>query len=215
MGLDGVMRKLLLVGLALYLVELPVQAKEIQFSPETFSILGAMDDSQVSSVAAPRQKKNKSYKDDLTGPNYSQIYFETDLPPGSIIVRTRERKLYFILPGQQAIMYRVGVGRDGFQWSGQNRISRKAVWPSWHPPDVMIKREAAKGHIIPDFMEGGPQNPLGARAMYLGNTEFRIHGTTQPWSIGHAVSSGCIRMLNEHVIDLFDRVQIGATVVVE
>ena len=209
------MRKLLLAGLFSIIAGFPAHAKQIQFSPSTFAILGGMEDSQVASVVAPRQKHQKPVKDDLSGPNRTQIYFETQLPPGSILVRTGERKLYFILPDHQAIMYRVGVGREGFQWSGQNRISRKAVWPSWHPPDVMIKREAAKGHVIPDFMEGGPQNPLGARAMYIGSTDCRIHGTTQPWSIGHAVSSGCIRMLNENVIELFDRVQIGARVVVE
>jgi lipoprotein-anchoring transpeptidase ErfK/SrfK len=131
------------------------------------------------------------------------------------LVRTKERKLYFILPGGEAIRYRVGVGREGFSWSGKNRISRKAQWPDWRPPTVMIEREAERGHIIPDFMKGGTDNPLGARAMYIGSTDFRIHGTTQPWSIGHAVSSGCIRMLNEHVIDLYDRVKVGADVIVE
>ena len=209
------MRRILVAGLFSMLAGVSAQAKQLQFTPGTFAILGGMEDSQVASVAAPRQKYHKAIKDDVYGPTRSQIAFETQLPPGSILVRTGERKLYFILPDHQAIMYRVGVGREGFQWSGQNHISRKAEWPSWHPPDVMIKREAAKGHIIPEFMEGGPQNPLGARAMYIGSSEFRIHGTTQPWSIGHAVSSGCIRMLNENVIELFDMVQIGARVVVE
>ncbi len=214
-GLGGVMRKIVLAALFSVALSIDAQAKDIQFSPDTFTILGGMEQMQVVSVVAPQQKNRALQNDDHYGPNRVQIYFETNLPPGSILVRTGERKLYFILPGHQAIMYRVGVGREGFQWSGQNRISRKAVWPSWRPPEVMIQREAEKGHIIPDFMEGGPQNPLGARAMYLGNTQFRIHGTTQPWSIGKAVSSGCIRMLNEHVIDLFDRAQIGARVVVE
>ncbi len=209
------MRKIVLAALFSVALSIDAQAKDIQFSPDTFTILGGMEQMQVVSVVAPQQKNRALQNDDHYGPNRVQIYFETNLPPGSILVRTGERKLYFILPGHQAIMYRVGVGREGFQWSGQNRISRKAVWPSWRPPEVMIQREAEKGHIIPEFMEGGPQNPLGARAMYLGNTQFRIHGTTQPWSIGKAVSSGCIRMLNEHVIDLFDRAQIGARVVVE
>ena len=209
------MRKIVVAGLFSVFAGCSALAIEIQFTPGTFAILGAMEDSQVASVVAPRQKQQKPIKEDFSGPNRSQIYFESQLPPGSILVRTGERKLYFILPDHQAIMYRVGVGREGFQWSGEDRITRKAEWPSWHPPEVMIKREAAKGHIIPDFMEGGPQNPLGARAMYIGSSEFRIHGTTQPWSIGHAVSSGCIRMLNENVIELFDRVQIGARVVVE
>jgi lipoprotein-anchoring transpeptidase ErfK/SrfK len=143
------------------------------------------------------------------------VAFQRDLAPGSILIKTRERKLYLVLPNGQALQYPVGVGRQGFTWSGRNRVSRKAEWPDWRPPQVMIRREAKKGHYLPDMMEGGPDNPLGARALYIGSTEYRIHGTTQPWSIGRAVSSGCIRMLNEHVIDLYDRVTIGATVVVE
>ena len=210
------MRKLVLAGVA-FLAFCPVsaQAGKVIFTPDMFEILGGMDQTQVASAATPLQKPSKIMRDDLSGPNRSVIDFETTLEPGSVLVRTKERKLYFILPDGQAIMFRVGVGREGFQWSGQNRITRKATWPDWTPPDVMIKREAEKGHIIPAHMEGGPQNPLGARALYIGSTDFRIHGTTQPWSIGHAVSSGCIRMLNEHVIDLFDRVKIGAKVVVE
>jgi lipoprotein-anchoring transpeptidase ErfK/SrfK len=190
-------------------------AKPVQFAPDTFVILGAMEDSQVASATIPNMPPNQSLNDDVSGENRAVMSFQTSLAPGSILVRTAERKLYFILPDGQAIMYRVGVGREGFSWSGRNQISRKAVWPTWTPPKVMIKREAARGHIIPDFMEGGAKNPLGARALYIGGTDFRIHGTTQPWSIGHAVSSGCIRMLNEHVIDLYDRVKIGAKIVVE
>ena len=107
------------------------------------------------------------------------------------------------------------LGREGFTWSGHNVITRKAEWPDWRPPANMIAREADKGHFIPAHMPGGPNNPLGARALYIGDTQFRIHGTTQPWSIGKAASSGCIRMLNEHVIDLYGQVQVGAKVVVE
>jgi lipoprotein-anchoring transpeptidase ErfK/SrfK len=210
------MRKKLLAGLAAAaLLAGAAQAKEIKFSPDTFTILGGMEDTQLASATMPKQQTTPTPKDNLAGPNRSIIDFPSDLPAGSVLVRTKERKLYFILPAGQAIMYRVGVGREGFQWSGKNSVSRKAVWPNWRPPAVMIKREAEKGHIIPDYMEGGPQNPLGARAIYIGSTDFRIHGTTQPWSIGHAVSSGCIRMLNEHVIDLYDRVKIGAKIVVE
>ena len=143
------------------------------------------------------------------------IAFQSTLEPGSVLIRTAERRLYFILPDGKAIMYAVGVGREGFAWSGRNHISRKAEWPDWRPPLAMIRREAERNHFIPAFMKGGPDNPLGARALYIGDTEFRIHGTTQPWSIGRAVSSGCIRMLNEHVTELYARVSIGATVVVE
>ncbi len=152
---------------------------------------------------------------EVNGPDRAVIAFTTDLAAGSILVRTKERKLYFILPQGQAIAYKVGVGREGFSWSGKNIISRKAQWPIWRPPAEMIKREQALGHIIPAMMLGGPENPLGARALYLGDTDFRIHGTDKPWSIGHAVSSGCIRMLNEHVSELYDLVQVGAKVVVE
>lgn len=139
---------------------------------------------------------------------------ETRYAPGSVVVRTNERALYYVLGDGEAIRYAVGVGKEGMQWSGVNKVSRKQEWPSWTPPQTMIEREAAKGHYIPDFMEGGPGNPLGARAMYLGGTMFRIHGTNNEASIGGAVSSGCIRMMNADVIDLYERVKIGATVYV-
>ncbi len=143
------------------------------------------------------------------------VAFDRNLAAGSILVRTQTRELYFALGDGKAMLYRVGVGREGFTWTGTNRITRKAEWPDWRPPEVMIEREMSRGKFIPAFVPGGLDNPLGARALYIGDTEFRIHGTTQPWSIGRAVSSGCIRMLNAHVIDLFDRVAIGAEVVVE
>jgi len=154
-------------------------------------------------------------KGENLGPDRTVMQFATDLAAGSILVRTKERRLYFILPQGQAIAYKVGVGREGFAWVGTNTISRKAQWPDWRPPPEMIKRELMLGHIIPAKMPGGPANPLGARALYLGDTDFRIHGTDKPWSIGHAVSSGCIRMLNDHVTELYDLVQVGAKVVVE
>ena len=134
--------------------------------------------------------------------------------PGSIIIRTPERSLYYVLGDGKARRYKVGVGREGFQWSGNSRIVAKQEWPSWTPPRQMIEREAAKGHFIPEFMEGGPGNPLGARAMYIGGTLFRIHGTNNAASIGGAVSSGCIRMMNSDVVDLYDLVRVGARVYV-
>ena len=143
------------------------------------------------------------------------VSFDRNLPAGAILIQTRQRKLFFVLPGGKALQYPVGVGREGFAWSGQNIISRKAEWPDWRPPREMIIREAHRGRRLPELMKGGPQNPLGARALYIGDTQFRIHGTTQPWSIGKAMSSGCIRMLNEHVIQLYREVQLGAQVVVE
>ncbi|KAB2855120.1 MAG: L,D-transpeptidase [Sphingopyxis terrae] len=134
--------------------------------------------------------------------------------PGTITVDTRNRYLYLSMAGGQAIRYGVGVGREGFTWSGHTHIGRKEAWPDWTPPAAMLKRRPD----LPRHMEGGKNNPLGARAMYLysgeRDTMFRIHGSNEPWTIGHAVSSGCIRMLNDDVADLFDRVRVGATVVV-
>lgn len=139
---------------------------------------------------------------------------ETQYPPGSIIIRTPERMLYLVLETGKARRYRVGVGREGFQWSGTSRIAAKREWPEWRPPAEMIKREAEKGNIIPEYMEGGPKNPLGARALYLGGTLYRIHGTNNAASIGGARSSGCIRMMNADVVDLYERVNVGARVFV-
>jgi len=143
------------------------------------------------------------------------VDFSRKLAPGTILIRTSERRLYYVLPGGKAIKYGVGVGREGFAWHGTRRIARKAEWPGWTPPKQMIAREKARGRIIPAHMEGGINNPLGARALYLGGTLYRIHGTNAPQTIGHAMSSGCIRMLNSEVIDLYDRVKIGTTVIVE
>src|SRR5436190_4082370 len=134
--------------------------------------------------------------------------------PGTIIIRTPERALYYVLPGGKALRYKVGVGREGFQWGGRSRIIMKREWPEWRPPAIMIDRERRKGHIIPAYMEGGPNNPLGARSMYIGGTLFRIHGTNDARTIGCAVSSGCIRLMNADVIDLYDRVGIGSPVFV-
>jgi lipoprotein-anchoring transpeptidase ErfK/SrfK len=152
----------------------------------------------------------------LSGKTSSQVvdWNETKYPVGSLIVKTPERALYFISGKGEAIRYAVGVGREGMQWSGNSSIVAKAEWPSWTPPKVMIEREALKGHIIPPFMEGGPGNPLGARAMYIGGRMYRVHGTNNEASIGGAVSSGCIRMMNADVIDLYDRVKVGAKIYV-
>lgn len=133
---------------------------------------------------------------------------------GTIIVDTSERNLYLIQPGGKAYKYRVGVGRQGFQWSGSAKISRKAEWPSWTPPKTMIAREKKKGIILPARMEGGPNNPLGARSLYIGSSLYRIHGTNNPSSIGGAVSSGCIRLTNTDIIDLHKRARVGARVIV-
>ena len=130
--------------------------------------------------------------------------------PGTVIIDTGNTTLYYVLGQGRAIRYGVGVGREGFTWSGVQTISRKTEWPDWHPPAQMIARQP----YLPRFMAGGPGNPLGARAMYLGSSEYRIHGTNDPTTIGKFVSSGCIRLTNEDVADLFSRVDIGTKVVV-
>jgi lipoprotein-anchoring transpeptidase ErfK/SrfK len=129
---------------------------------------------------------------------------------GSVVVDTGERRLYFILPDHQAIKYAIGVGRPGFEWSGVSHIAMKREWPDWTPPAQMLKRRPD----LPAHMEGGIDNPLGARAMYVAGTLYRIHGSNEPDTIGQAVSSGCIRMTNDDVTDLYERVKVGATVVV-
>src|SRR5277367_2721786 len=139
-----------------------------------------------------------------------EVNFVTKEPAGTLIVDTPNTYLYYVLGNNRAVRYGVRVGRDGFTWTGVQKISRKAEWPDWHPPPEMIDRQP----YLPRFMAGGPGNPLGARAMYLGNTVYRIHGTNQPSTIGKFVSSGCIGMLNEDVSDLFDRVKVGTRVVV-
>jgi lipoprotein-anchoring transpeptidase ErfK/SrfK len=138
------------------------------------------------------------------------VDYDTKFKPGTIVVETSERRLYFVLPDGQAIRYGIGVGRDGFRWSGQHKVTRKAEWPGWTPPPEMRKRVPD----LPAYMPGGADNPLGARAIYIGSTLYRIHGTSEPWTIGQAVSSGCIRLTNEDVIDLYERVKVGALVVV-
>jgi len=138
------------------------------------------------------------------------VNFDTREAPGTVIIDTGNTVLYYVLGGGRAIRYGVGVGRQGFTWSGVQTISRKAEWPDWYPPAEMVARQP----YLPRFVAGGPGNPLGARAMYLGASEYRIHGTNDPTTIGKFVSSGCIRMTNEDVRDLFSRVDIGTRVVV-
>lgn len=130
--------------------------------------------------------------------------------PGTVIIDTKNTFLYLVLNDAQALRYGIGVGREGFTWSGEQTVARKAEWPDWHPPAEMVSRQP----YLPRFMAGGPGNPLGARAMYLGDTEYRIHGTNKPDTIGKRVSSGCIRLTNEDVVDLYDRVKVGAKVIV-
>jgi lipoprotein-anchoring transpeptidase ErfK/SrfK len=138
------------------------------------------------------------------------VPIQTKHAKGTIIIDTPKRYLFLVLGNGQAMRYGVGVGRPGFAWAGTHRITRKAEWPGWTPPSAMRKRQPG----LPAYMPGGPDNPLGARALYLGSTLYRIHGSNQPWTIGQAVSSGCIRMRNEDVIDLYKRVGVGAKVIV-
>jgi lipoprotein-anchoring transpeptidase ErfK/SrfK len=138
------------------------------------------------------------------------VSYPTNHPPGTIVVNTGERRLYFILGDGRALRYGIGVGRIGFTWAGVTAVSGKREWPDWNPPPQMLRRRPD----LPRYMPGGPENPLGARALYLGSTLFRIHGSNEPETIGEAVSSGCFRLTNEDVVDLYDRVRVGAKVIV-
>lgn len=139
------------------------------------------------------------------------VNFAGNYAPGTIIVNTAERRLYLVQPNGQALRYGIGVGRDGFRWGGTHRVTMKKEWPSWTPPAAMLKRRPD----LPRHMAGGIENPLGARALYLGSTIYRIHGSNEPETIGQAVSSGCFRMTNDDVKDLYDRVGVGTKVVVK
>ena len=138
------------------------------------------------------------------------VLYRSTEAPGTIIVQTAERFLYVVQPGGRALRYGIGVGREGFQWQGLLHITRKQEWPDWTPPPEMIERQP----YLPRFMAGGPGNPMGARALYLGSTVYRIHGTNQPKTIGTAVSSGCFRLVNGDVTDLYDRIPVGTKVIV-
>ena len=139
------------------------------------------------------------------------VFYRTAEAAGTIIIDTADRHLYLIQGNNRAIRYGIGVGRDGFQWEGLLRIARKAEWPDWVPPPEMIERQP----YLPRFMAGGPGNPLGARALYLGATVYRIHGTNQPETIGSAISSGCFRLVNGDVTDLYGRVPVGTKVIIQ
>jgi lipoprotein-anchoring transpeptidase ErfK/SrfK len=139
------------------------------------------------------------------------VSFSGNYRPGTIVIRSGERRLYLVLGNGQALRYGIGVGRVGFGWSGVKRISAKREWPGWTPPAQMLRRRPD----LPRYMPGGPENPLGARALYLGSSLYRIHGSNEPETIGQAVSSGCFRLTNADVIDLYERVQVGATVIVQ
>jgi lipoprotein-anchoring transpeptidase ErfK/SrfK len=144
-------------------------------------------------------------------PKYDRqvVAYQGKEPPGTIVIDTPNKFLYLVEEGGKAMRYGIGVGRPGFTWAGVKTITAKREWPDWRPPEAMLKRQPE----LPRFMAGGPENPLGARAMYLGTTDYRIHGSNEPWTIGHNVSSGCIRLRNADVIDLYSRVAVGTKVV--
>ncbi len=158
----------------------------------------------------PNSSYGSEYRPQATAVPRQVVSYNTRYAPGTIVVSTEERRLYYVLGNGQAIQYGVGVGRPGFEWAGSKTVTMKREWPDWRPPAQMLRRRPD----LPRYMAGGPDNPLGARAMYLGGSLYRIHGSNEPETIGQAVSSGCIRMTNDDVVDLYDRVKVGTRVVV-
>ncbi len=194
----------LTASLAMVPAHADVQLHELLFKPKA-EREAALQERRAQSGSASRSNAS---------PIKRKMINFTEAPVGSIVIDTSDRRLYHVVKPGKAMVYGVGVGREGFTWTGTNSITRKAEWPGWTPPATMRAREAAKGRILPAYMPGGPNNPLGARAMYLGNTLYRIHGTNQPSTIGQAMSSGCIRMANDDVEHLYSQVQIGTKVIV-
>jgi len=174
--------------------------------PELRSIFPTIKDAEPGALPHPEAESalNPDHR-------HQVVFYRSNEAPGTIVVDTSDRFLYLIQPNNRAMRYGIGVGRDGFRWNGLLKISRKQEWPDWTPPPEMIERQP----YLPRWMAGGPGNPLGARALYLGDTVYRIHGTNAPETIGHAVSSGCFRLVNDEVIDLYDRVAVGTKVIVQ
>ncbi|MGE0502858.1 MAG: L,D-transpeptidase [Rhizobiaceae bacterium] len=188
----------------------PVQTRQPAPVRRKRSAIVAPDRMQTAAVPAPAKKKMLPQMDPKFLPQ--QVDYSGPEKPGTVVIDTTKNFLYLVQAGGKARRYGVGTGKPGFEWAGTHKVTRKAPWPDWRPPAEMIARERAKGRHLPTYVAGGPENPLGARALYLGSTLYRIHGTNQPWTIGGAVSSGCIRMRNEDVIDLYERVAIGTMV---
>ena len=168
------------------------------------------DGVQTAALRAPEKRSVKPQINPIYLPQ--EVAYDGPAKPGTIVIDTHQNFLYLVEKDGKARRYGVGTGKPGFEWSVTHKVTSKREWPEWRPPAEMIKREAAKGRYLPTYLAGGIENPLGARALYLGTTEYRIHGTNQPWTIGGAVSSGCIRMRNEDVVDLYERVNVGTTV---
>ncbi|MBV8791261.1 MAG: L,D-transpeptidase [Pseudolabrys sp.] len=197
-----------------------------QFASRTLAVLAALSAialagsahaQQFATLAQPAYAVQTPQDDDAaadeqTRPDLKRtiVNYRTSEAPGTIVIDTPNTYLYYVLGNGKAIRYGIGVGREGFTWAGVKQVARKAEWPDWYPPAAMVARQP----YLPRMTAGGPGNPLGARAMYLGGTEYRIHGTNNPATIGHQVSSGCIRLTNEDVIDLYNRVNVGTKVVV-
>jgi lipoprotein-anchoring transpeptidase ErfK/SrfK len=175
-------------------------------------LMGGPDPVRTAAVVPQEKRAVQRNMDPLYLPQ--EVAYEGSEQPGTIIIDTTRNFLFYVEGDGRARRYGVGTGKPGFEWAGTHKVTRKAEWPDWRPPSEMISRERQKGRILPEYMPGGPENPLGARALYLGSTLYRIHGTNQPWTIGQAVSSGCIRMRNEDVVELYERVGVGTKVVV-
>ena len=158
----------------------------------------------------PAQQYDQEFRPQAAPIPRELVSFDSRYAPGTIVISTEEKRLYLVTSRGEAIQYGVGVGRPGFEWAGTLPITRKREWPDWRPPAEMLQRRPD----LPRYMSGGPDNPLGARAMYLGGSLYRIHGSNEPETIGQAVSSGCIRMTNDDVVDLYNRVKVGTKVVV-
>jgi lipoprotein-anchoring transpeptidase ErfK/SrfK len=188
---------------------IPVQP-DAGYGPTNIRPPGTVGDQQMAALPPDIRPESGDAKDLSPRLRKQILAYQTREPAGTIIIDTPNTYLYLVLGNGQALRYGVGVGREGFTWAGTQRIARMAEWPDWHPPVEMIERQP----YLPRFMAGGPGNPLGARALYLGNTVYRIHGTNQPSTIGTFVSSGCIRLLNEDIEDLYGRVTVGTRVVV-
>ena len=200
---------------AAMLMAVPASAQSLSYAaqPGMFSNQNSWSQDSWSQNPSARSAPGDAASEDAALPERLKrtvVSYPSREAPGTIVIDTRNTYLYLVLGSNRAIRYGVGVGREGFTWSGVQTVSRKAEWPDWHPPAQMIARQP----YLPRFVAGGPGNPLGARAMYLGHSDYRIHGTNDPTTIGKFVSSGCIRLTNTDVEDLFSRVKVGAKVIV-
>jgi lipoprotein-anchoring transpeptidase ErfK/SrfK len=197
----------ILIAAASLAASVGARAQDVQMDPDTHRPIGPGVSRPAASNAYSSFGGMSSFFSSSPIPRQT-VAFAGKYGAGSIIINTTERRLYYVLGDGQALRYGIGVGRIGFTWGGVHHISDKREWPAWTPPEQMLKRRPG----LPRYMKGGPENPLGARAIYLGSTLYRIHGSNEPETIGQAVSSGCFRMTNDDVVDLYNRVRVGAVV---